>query len=169
VARESTQHVLDRVRRPRVHITYDVQIGNAIEVKELPFIVGVLADLSGKPEEPLPRLRDRKFIDIDRDNFNEVMKGMKPRLTFQVDNKLTDDDSRLPVELRLSSIEDFEPEQVVTQVEPLKKLLEIRRQLSGLLAKLDGNDRLGERLQDIVSKTELLQRVGREAGVGSAG
>jgi type VI secretion system protein ImpB len=97
------------------------------------------------------------------------MKGMKPRLTFQVDNKLTDDDSRLPVELRLSSIEDFEPEQVVTQVEPLKKLLEIRRQLSGLLAKLDGNDRLGERLQDIVSKTELLQRVGREAGVGNAG
>jgi type VI secretion system protein ImpB len=165
VARESTQHKLDRVRPPRVHITYDVEIGDAIELKELPFVVGVLADLSGKPDEPLPRLRDRKFIDIDRDNFDAVLRGMKPRLAFRVDNKLTNDDTNLAIELRFNSIEDFEPERVVEQVESLKKLLEIRKQLSGLLAKLDGNDRLGARLQEIITTTELLQRVGKEAGV----
>jgi type VI secretion system protein ImpB len=169
VARESTQHKLDRVRPPRVHITYDVEIGDAIELKELPFVVGVLADLSGKPEEPLPRLRDRKFIDIDRDNFDAVLRGMKPRLAFRIDNKLTNDDTKLAIELRFNSIEDFEPEPVVEQVEPLKKLLEIRKQLSGLLAKLDGNDRLGARLQEIITTTELLQRVGKEAGVEPAG
>jgi type VI secretion system protein ImpB len=169
VARESLQHKLDRVRPPRVHITYDVEIGDAIELKELAFVVGVLADLSGKPDEPLPRLRDRKFVDIDRDNFDAVLRGMKPRLAFRVDNKLTKDDTNLAIELRFNSIEDFEPERVVEQVEPLKKLLEIRKQLSGLLAKLDGNDRLGARLQEIITTTELLQRVGKEAGVEPAG
>lgn len=165
MARESTQHKLDRVRPPRVHITYDVEIGDAIEMKELPFVVGVLADLSGKPDEPLPRLRDRKFVDIDRDNFNDVMKGMKPRLAFKVDNKLTNDDSKMAVELRFNHIDDFEPEQVVNQIEPLRKLLEVRRQLSDLLAKTDGNDKLNERLQEIISNTELLQKIGQEAGV----
>lgn len=169
MARESTQHKLDRVRSPRVHITYDVEIGGAIEMKELPFMVGVLADLSGKPDEPLPRLRDRKFVEIDRDNFNAILKGTKPRLAFRVDNQLTNDDSQMAVELRFNSMDDFEPEQVVNQVDPLKKLLEIRRQLSGLLAKTDGNDRLGERLQEIISNTELLQRVGKEAGVETPG
>jgi len=123
MARESTQHKLDRVRPPRVHITYDVELGDANELKELPFVLGVLADLSGKPDEALPRLRDRKFIEIDRDNFNDVMKGMKPKLAFQVDNKLTKDDTKMGVELRLSGIEDFEPEQVAGQVEPLRKLM----------------------------------------------
>ena len=169
MARESTQHKLDRVRPPRVHITFDVEKGDAVETKELPFVVGLLADLSGKPDEPLPRLKDRKFVDIDRDNFDAVLRGMKPRVTFRVDNKLTNDDTKLAVELRFDSIEDFEPEQVVDQVEPLKKLLEVRKQLSGLLAKLDGNDRLGARLQEIINTTELLQRVGKEAGVGTAG
>src|SRR5438132_4946545 len=122
--KESTQHKLDRVRAPRVQITYDVETDGAIEMKELPFVAGVLADLSGKPDEPLPRLRDRKFIEIDRDNFNSVLKGMKPRLALRVDNKLTNDDSQLAVELRFQSMDDFEPEQVVNQVEPLRKLLE---------------------------------------------
>ncbi len=153
------------MRPPRVHITYDVEIGDAIEMKELPFVVGVLADLSGKPDEPLPRLRDRKFVDIDRDNFNDVLKGAKPRLAFKVDNKLTDDDSKLAVELRFNNMDDFEPEQVVNQIEPLRKLLEVRRQLSDLLAKTDGNDRLNERLQEIISNTELLQKIGQEAGI----
>jgi type VI secretion system protein ImpB len=165
MARESTQHKLDRVRPPRVHITYDVEIGDAIEMKELPFVMGVLADLSGKPEEPLPRMRDRKFVEIDRDNFNAVMRGVKPRLAYRVDNKLTDDDSQMAVELRFNSLEDFEPGRVVQQVEPLRKLLEVRRQLSSLLAKTDGNDRLSEELQKIISNTELLQQVGKEAGV----
>jgi type VI secretion system protein ImpB len=165
MARESTQHKLDRVRPPRVHITYDVEIGDAIEMKELPFVMGVLADLSGKPDEPLPRLRDRKFVEIDRDNFNSVMKGMKPRLAFRVDNHLTDDDSKLAVELRFNSLDDFEPERVAQQVEPLRKLLEVRRQLSSLLAKTDGNDKLSEELQKIISNTELLQQVSKEAGL----
>jgi len=165
MARESTQHKLDRVRPPRVHITYDVEIGDAIEMKELPFVVGVMADLSGKPDEPLPRLRDRKFVEIDRDNFNAALKGMKPRLAFRVDNKLTNDDTKLGVELRFNSIDDFEPERVAQQVEPLRKLLEVRQQLSSLLAKTDGNDRLSEQLQQIISDTELLQKVRKEAGL----
>ena len=164
---ESTQHRLDRVRPPRVHITYDVETGGAIVLKELPFVMGVLADLSGKPDEALPRLRDRKFVEIDRDNFNAVMRGMKPRLAFRVDNKLADDDTKLSVELRFNTLDDFEPAQVVQQVEPLRKLLEVRQQLSSLLAKTDGNDRLSEKLQDIVNNTELLRQISQEAGLQS--
>jgi type VI secretion system protein ImpB len=160
--KESTQHKLDRVRAPRVQITYDVEIGGAIEMKELPFVMGVLADLSGKPDAPLPQIKDRKFVEIDRDNFNDVMKGSKPRLAFKVDNKLTNDDTKMGVELRFNAIDDFEPEQVVNQVEPLRKLLEARRQLSALLAKADGNDKLSEKLQEIMNNTELLQQLGKE-------
>ena len=168
MARASTQHKLDRVRPPRVHITYDVEIGDAIEMKELPFVVGVLADLSGKPEKPLPALKNRKFADIDRDNFNEVMAGIEPRLAFRVENKLAEDDTKMAVELRFKNLDDFSPEQVVKQVEPLRKLLEIRTQLSGLLAKTDGNDRLNESLQDIINNTEKLRQVGKEAGIEAA-
>jgi type VI secretion system protein ImpB len=162
---ESLQHKLDRVRSPRVHITYDVETGGAIEMKELPFVMGILADLSGKTDEPLPRLRDRKFIEIDRDNFNEVLKGMKPRLTYRIDNKLTDDDTQLGVELRFQSMDDFTPDRVAQQVEPLRKLMEVRQQLSSLLAKTDGNDQLAERLQEIISNTEQLQQLSEEAGL----
>jgi type VI secretion system protein ImpB len=167
--RESLQHKLDRVRRPRVHITYDVELGDAIELKELPFVVGVLSDLSGKPDEQLPRLRDRKFVEIDRDNFNDVMKGMKPRLAFQTDNKLTNDNTKMGVELRFNSLDDFEPEQVARQVEPLNKLMEIRRQLTALLAKADGNDRLVEKLRDIIGNTEMLQKIAKESQAGQGG
>src|SRR5712692_3888714 len=114
--KESTQHKLDRVRPPRVHITYDVQVGDAIEMKELPFVMGIMSDLSGKPDEPLPRLKDRKFVEIDRDNFDTVMKGMKPRLQYSVDNTLTNDGSKMGVELRFNSLDDFAPEQVANQV-----------------------------------------------------
>jgi|SRR5437899_9811118 type VI secretion system protein ImpB len=169
MAKESTQHKLDRVRSPRVQITYDVETGDAIEMKELPFVLGVLADLSGKPAEPLPRVRDRKFVDIDRDNFDAVMRGMKPRLAFRVDNQLTGDDSQMAVELRLNSIEDFEPEQVAMQVEPLRKLLETRIQLQALLAKADGNDRLSEKLQEIIGNTEMLKKLGDEMGMSGEG
>ncbi|MFP4348407.1 MAG: type VI secretion system contractile sheath small subunit [Thermodesulfobacteriota bacterium] len=165
MARESRQHTLDRVRSPRVHITYDVEIGDAIEMKEIPFVVGVLSDLSGKPEEPLPKLKDRKFIEIDRDNFNSVMEGMKPRLAYRVDNKLTDDDSKLAVELRFKSMDDFHPERVADQVEPLRKLVETRQRLSEMLSKLDGNDRLEELLQDVIANTDSLEKLGKEAGV----
>jgi type VI secretion system protein ImpB len=169
MARESTQHKLDRVRAPRVQITYDVETGDAIEMKELPFVLGVLADLAGKPDEPLPRVRDRKFVEIDRDNFDAAMRGMKPRLAYRVDNQLTGDDSQMAVELRFNSIEDFEPEQVARQVEPLRRLLETRMQLQALLAKADGNDRLSEKLQEIIGNTEILKKLGQEMGVGGDG
>jgi type VI secretion system protein ImpB len=161
---ESLQHKLDRVRKPRVHITYDVEVGDSIEMKEIPFVVGVLADLSGKPDQPLPRLKDRKFIEIDRDNFNKVLEGMKPRLAFKVDNKLTNE-GQMAVDLRFKSLDDFHPEQVANQVEPLRKLVEARRRLSDLLNKLDGNDKLDELLQDVVASTDSLQKLGAEAGV----
>jgi type VI secretion system protein ImpB len=166
MARESTQHKLDRVRPPRVQITYDVETGDAIEMKELPFVLGVLSDLSGKPEEALPRLRDRKFVEIDRDNFDAVMRGMKPRLAYRVDNKLSDDNTQMAVELKFNSLEDFEPEQVVRQVEPLRKLLETRVQLQALLAKMDGNDKLTDKLQEIISNTDMLKKIGSEVGAG---
>jgi type VI secretion system protein ImpB len=167
--RESTQKKLSRVRPPRVHITYDVEIGDAIEMKEIPFVMGVLSDLSGKPEEPLPRLRDRKFVEIDRDNFNSALSGMKPHLAYRVDNKLADDDSKLGVDLRFQSMDDFEPEQVVNQVEPLRKLLEARSRLSDLLSKMDGNDKLVEVLDKVIQNTDSLQKISQEAGGGGEG
>ena len=162
---ESLQHKLDRVRAPRVQITYDVEVGDSIEMKDIPFVVGTLADLSGKPAEPLPKLKDRKFVEIDRDNFNNVLEAMKPRAAFKVDNKLTNDDSKIAVDLRFKSMDDFHPERVVQQVDPLRKLVEARRKLSDLLSKLDGNDRLDELLQDVITNSESLQKLGKEAGV----
>jgi type VI secretion system protein ImpB len=139
-------------------------------MKELPFVMGVLADLSGKPDQPLPNLKDpkRKFVEIDRDNFNDVMKGMSPRLAYKVDSKLTADDSKIGVELRFNHIDDFTPEQVANQVEPLRKLVEVRKQLCALLAKTDGNDKLAEKLQEIIQNTDLQQKIGKETGIGSA-
>ena len=165
MAKESLQHTLDRVRAPRVQITYDVEIGDAIEMKEIPFVVGVLGDLSGKPDEPLPKLKDRKFIEIDRDNFNNVLEGIKPRLAFKVDNKLTDEDTKMAVELRFKSIDDFHPERVADQITPVRKLVEARGRLSDLLGKLDGNDTLDELLQDVIASTDSLKKLGEEAGV----
>jgi type VI secretion system protein ImpB len=166
---ESIQHKIDRVRAPRVHITYDVEIGDAIEMKEIPFVVGVLADLSGKPEQPLPKMKDRKFIEIDRDNFDQVLAGMNPRLAFRVDNKLTGDDTKMAVELRFKSMDDFHPERVADQVAPLRKLVETRQRLSDLLSKMDGNDRLDELLQEVMSSTEKVEQLAKEAGVEKSG
>ncbi len=168
MAKESQQHTLDRVRAPRVQITYDVEIGDAIESKEIPFVVGVLSDLSGKPDEPLPKVKDRKFVEIDRDNFNNVLEGLKPRLAYRVDNKLTDDDSKIGVELRFKSMEDFHPEQVAQQVTPVRKLVDARKHLSDLLAKLDGNDKLDEMLQEVLASTDSIESLGKEAGVEKA-
>jgi type VI secretion system protein ImpB len=162
--KESLQHTLDRVRAPRVQITYDVEIGDSIEMKEIPFVVGVLGDFSGKPEEPLPKLKDRKFTEIDRDNFNKVLEGMKPRLAYKVDNKLSNDDSKIAVELKFKSLDDFSPERVTEQIDPLKKLVETRKKLSELLNKLDGNDNLNELLQDVISSTDALQKLSADAG-----
>jgi type VI secretion system protein ImpB len=163
--KESIQHKLDRVRPPRVHITYDVEIGDAIELKELPFVVGVLGDFSGKPDQALPRLKDRKLIEIDRDNFNQVMAGMKPRLAYRVDNKLSDNSTKMNVELRFNSLDDFEPDNVVQQVEPLRRLVEARRRLSDLLSKMDGNDKLEELLQEVIQNTSAQKQLSDALGL----
>lgn len=156
---ESTQHRLDRVRPPRVQITYDVEIGGAIQTKELPFVVGIMADLAGKPADPLPRLKERRFVEIDRDNFNDVLASIAPRLALRVDNKLLNDDSKLNVEVRFSHMDDFNPINIVNQVEALRKLYEARSRLRDLLAKLDGNDDLDALLQDVVANTEGLKQI----------
>jgi type VI secretion system protein ImpB len=157
---QSLQHSLDRVRPPRVQITYDVEIGGAIVKKELPLVVGVLADLSGKPAEPLPRLRDRKFVEIDRDNFNDVLSASSPRLAIQVPNALDKkSESRLNVELKFKEMEDFSPLRILQQVAPLKDLFEARQRLSDLVAKLDGNDALDSILQESVSNSDSLSQL----------
>jgi type VI secretion system protein ImpB len=156
---ESTQHKLDRVRPPRVQITYDVEIGDAIEKKELPLVVGILADLSGKPETPLAKLNERRFVEIDRDNFNEVLASTAPRLAVQVDNRIIDDGSKLNVELKFSHFDDFDPVNLVKQVTPLRRLFEARQRLRDLLTKLDGNDDLDKLLQEVVANTEGLQEI----------
>lgn len=158
----SQQHDLDNRRPPRVHITYDVEIGDAIEKRELPFVVGVMADLSGQPAEPLPALSQRKFVEINRDNFDKVMGKVGPRLAMKVDNQLQKDGSKLGMELKFQSITDFDPENVVKQVEPLRKLLEARQRLSDLKTKVIANERLDNLLQEIISSTESLKQLNAE-------
>jgi type VI secretion system protein ImpB len=158
---ESLQHKLDRIRPPRVQITYDVEIGGAILKKELPLVVGVLADLSGNPTNPLPRLRERKFVEIDRDNFDSVLAACAPRLTLRVDNTLDKNGggSKLNAEVNFTKLEDFSPLNVLQQIEPLRKLFEARQRLTDLLGKLDGNDALDSMLQQAVSNTEELKQL----------
>jgi type VI secretion system protein ImpB len=161
---ESLQHKLDRVRSPRVHITYDVETGGAIEKKELPFVMGVFGDFTGVPEEPLPRLKDRKFVEINPDNFDSVLAAMKPHLSFSVENKLSEDPEagQLGVNLRFRSMDDFEPANVAKQVKPLKELLDLRTKLSDLRGNLQGNDKLEELLQDALRNTEKLEKLKTE-------
>lgn len=163
---ESTQHKLDRIRPPRVQITYDVETGGAIEKKELPLVVGILADLSGKPLNPPEKLGERRFVEIDRDNFNEVLASIGPRSVLQVRNTLDPkDDSKLNIELKFQHIDDFEPVKVVEQVTPLRRLFEARQRLRDLLTKLDGNDDLDKLLRDVIANTEGLQEIKSSARV----
>ncbi len=164
MGRESTQHKLDRVRSPRVQITYDVEVGGAIELKELPFVVGVLGDFTGQPEQPLPKLKERKFVEVNPDNFDSVLEGMKPHLNFSVENKLSDepDAPNLKVDLHFKSMDDFEPENVARQVKPLKELLDLRTRLSDLRGSLQGNDKLEEMLLDAVGNSDKLDKLKKE-------
>lgn len=164
---ESTQHKLDRVRRPRVQITYDVETGGAMQKVELPFVVGVLADLSGKPKEALKPLKDRKVVAIDRDNFNDALAKATPRLAFKVDNKLTDPNSKIAVELNFKHLDDFEPDKVAEQVPALKELLDMRQRLSSLLSKMEGNDKLEALLGDVLSNTEKTLALAKEMGIAA--
>ncbi len=163
----SRQGWVGRNRPPRVQITYDVEIGDAVEKKELPFVVGVMSDLSGQPAEPLPKLKNRRFVEIDRDNFSEVMDSMSPRLDLSVRDTLKGS-GNLKIELGFKSMDDFHPESIVEQVPRLKKLLEARGQLRDLLAKLDGNDELDSVLEQIVSNTDELKKVQAEAADGGS-
>jgi type VI secretion system protein ImpB len=160
---------LNRVRKPRVHITYQVETEGAVVEKELPFVVGVLGDFSGNPTEPLKPLKDRKFIQIDRDNFNDVMTRMTPGLNMQVENTLKGDGSAMEVKLKMRSIEDFEPGAVVHQVEPLRKLLETRDKLRDLLSKVDRSEDLEAVLERILQNTDELKRLSGELGGNKSG
>lgn len=166
MARESVNKKLGRVRPPRVHISYDVEVGNAIELKELPFVMGVLGDFTGQPEEPLARLKDRKFVDVNPDNFDDVLASMKPHLQFSVENKLSEDPNagKLNVNLHFKSMDDFEPEAVARQVKPLRELLELRTKLSDLRGSLQGNEKLDDILKETVSNQDKMNKLKNEIG-----
>jgi len=156
---ESINKKLSRVRPPRVHISYDVEVGDAIEMRELPFVMGVLADLSGQPEEELPRLKDRKFVEVNPDNFDDVLKSMKPHVSYTVANRLSDDPEagKIGVDLRFQSLDDFSPDRVAQQVE-------LRQQLADLRGSLQGNDKLDEILQSTLNDADKLARLRNEIG-----
>jgi type VI secretion system protein ImpB len=162
--KDSVQKRLDKVRPPRVQLTYDVEIGDAIEQKEIPFVVGVLGDFTGQPDpdKPQAKLKDRKFVSVDLDNFDEVMKGMAPKASYRVKNKLSADGGEFAGTLAFNQIDDFQPEAVVQQVEPLRKLLDARTRLADLRNKLAGNEKLEDILGEVLSNTEQLKRLGEE-------
>jgi type VI secretion system protein ImpB len=151
----NTQHKLDRIRPPRVQITYDVETGGAIEKKELPLVVGIMSDLSGHREEALPKLKERKFTNIDRDNYNDVLKSISPKLKLTVDNKVNKDGGRLAADLKFQHLDDFHPVNVAKQIEPLQKLLAARQRLVDFVAKLDGNDALADELRAATSPESI--------------
>ena len=161
---ESVNAKLDRVRSPRVHIKYEVETGGAIEMKELPFVMGVLGDFTGHPEEPLAKLKDRKFVELTPANFDSMLKSMKPHLSYTVENLLSDepDAGKIAVDLRFQSMDDFSPEAVAEQVDPLRKLLDLRRQLADLRGSLQGNDKLEEILQSSLSSEDGLDKLKAE-------
>lgn len=165
---ESVHKRLERVRKPRVHITYEVEVGDAQEVKELPFVVGVMGDFSGDPTQPVRPLRDRKFTQIDRDNFNEVMASMNPGLNFRVENTLKADGTEFGVNLAFNSIEDFEPANVARQIEPLRKLLETRNELRDLLTKVDRSEDLESILDRVLQNSEELKAFSASLGLDQA-
>jgi type VI secretion system protein ImpB len=166
MAREGTQKKLERVRPPRVNISYDVETGGAVETKELPFLMGVLADLSGNPAEALPRLKDRKFVEINPDNFDSVLKSMKPRVQFTVANKLAPESGgKIGVDLTFESLDDFNPEAVAKNVGPLKELLELRTKLADLRGSLQGNDKLEEILQSTLNNADAMKKLESEVGL----
>jgi len=162
---ESIHDKLKRVRKPRVHITYEVETEGAMVEKELPFVVGVVGDFSGNPTEPLKPLKDRKFVQIDRDNINDVMKRMTPGLNMRVENTLQDDGSEMAVQLKFNSMEDFEPANVAKQVEPLRKLLETRDKLRDLLTKVDRSEDLEGVLEQVLKNTDELKKLSSELGI----
>ena len=168
---DSTQKKLERVRPPRIQISYEVETGGAIEMKELPFLMGVLGDFTGQPTEPLAKLKDRKFVEVTPDNFDDVLASMKPHLAFTVENKLSDeaDAPKLGIDLNFRSLDDFSPEGVARQVKPLRELLELRTQLADLRGSLQTNDKLDEVLQATLGDAAKMDKLRAELGLGGEG
>jgi type VI secretion system protein ImpB len=164
MAKESVQQKLGRVRPPRVNITYEVETGGAIEMKELPFVMGILGDFTGQPTEPLAKLKDRKFVEVTPDNFDDALASMKPHLSFGAENKLSEEGGKIAVELDFESLDDFSPDRVAQQVDPIKKLLDLRTQLADLRGKLQGNDKLEDILQATLADAEKLSKLKEELG-----
>lgn len=162
---KSVHGKLEKIRKPRVHITYDVETEGGEVKKELPFVVGVLSDFSGDPTSPLKPLKGRKFIQIDGDNFDDVLKKMTPGLKLKVDNTLKNNGTEMAVELKFEKMEDFEPTNIVKQVEPLRKLFETRNKLSDLISKADCSEKLESILEKILCSTEELQNFSKELGL----
>ena len=161
--RESVQKKLQRIRPPRVQLTYDVEVGDAREVKELPFVVGVLGDFSAASELEKTKLKDKKFINVDLDNIDEVMESLAPRANFQVENTLTEEGGKISVNLTFNSMGDFKPEQVVQQVEPLRRLVEARERLTDLRNKISNNERLEDLLDEVLKSTDQIRKMSVEA------
>jgi type VI secretion system protein ImpB len=162
----SIHEKLARVRRPRVHITYEVETEGAQIVRELPFVVGVIGDFSGDPTQPLRPFAERKFVQIDRDNFDEVMQRLAPGLKLKVENKLAGDGSSMAVDLRFNGIEDFEPGRVLDQVPALRTLLETRNRLRDLMSKADRSENLELLLENILKDKTNLEAISGELGLG---
>ena len=156
---------LKRVRKPRVHITYDVETEGASVKKELPFVIGVTGDFSGHNTEDLKPLKDRRFIQIDRDNYNDILKRMNPKLDIKVDNTLSDDNSEMAVSLSFKSLDDFEPAAIVNQVEPLKQLMETRNKLRDLMTKVDRSEDLENILEEVLNNTSSLDKLASELNI----
>ena len=156
---------LKRVRKPRVHITYDVETEGASVKKELPFVIGVTGDFSGHNTEDLKPLKDRRFIQIDRDNYNDILKRMNPKLDIKVDNTLSDDNSEMAVSLSFKSLDDFEPAAIVNQVEPLKQLMETRNKLRDLMTKVDRSEDLENILEEVLNNTTSLDKLASELNI----
>ena len=168
MSKESVQKKLGRVRPPRVQITYDVEVGDAIEVKELPFVLGVLGDFSAQSQQDHGKVKDRKFVNVDGENFDDVMRGLAPRTVMRVPNTLKNDGTEMAVTLDFQSIDDFEPQSVVKRVEPLAKLLEARNRLADLRNKMLGNEKLEEILDDVLKDTESLAKLKMDSSESQA-
>lgn len=166
--RESIQKKLQRIRPPRVQLTYDVEIGDGKEIKELPFVVGVMGDFSAASEVEKTKFKDKKFIQVDLENIDEVISSLAPRAVFQTRNTLTDAAGKIGVDLTFTSMQDFTPERIVQQVDPLRQLVEAREKLTDLRNKISNSEKLEDLLDEILKNTDQVRKLSNEAGESDA-
>lgn len=160
--RESVQKKLQRIRPPRVQLTYDVEVGDSKEIKELPFVVGILGDFSAASQLEKAKLKDKKFINVDLENIDEVIESLAPRANFQVKNTLTEESGNMSIDLTFKSMADFRPENVAQQVEPLKKMVIARERLTDLRNKISNNERLEDLLDEVLQNTDQVRKLSAE-------